>query len=535
MADAAGLTRRARLAGGAVAALLLFASFPQPVFGTVVDAGPWLAWLAPVAVVLVLRGLPLKAATLAGGAVFWVGYTAILHWIYVVTVHYGHAHPLIGVVAPIGLALYIAAFGAAFGAGFAWLSARGLASAWTLALLWTLLEHGRSFVLTGFPWASLGYAQHGNAWLLGLASFTGVYGLSFVTALGGLAAAEWAQARRAGRATGRGTWAALACVVAAHGLAAFAPGPTPSDEVVRVGVVQGNVDQGDKWDAAFRERTLADYESLTRQAAAAGAAIIAWPETAVPGGVESDPRLEQRLARLARETRAVLVVGAVGLAFSETGRPSRFYDSAFVFDPTGQRIDRYDKTHLVPFGEYVPFQALIGRFLSAVARGIATTGVTPGERPRAIEVELADGRPVRIGVPICYELLFPSLVREFVRDGSQLLLGITNDAWYGRTGAPYQFLAITALRSVETGVWLGRAANTGVSAFVDARGGVHQPTPIFESAWRVHDVPLHASPAAATFYTTFGPVFVGTAWLAALGVVAFGLRRGKTEVRSSAE
>ena len=536
MADARSeRLRRPGVGAGVLAAATLFVSFPQPLFGRVIDAGPWLAWFAPVLVVHSLRGLPLRAATLRGGWIFWLAYSAILHWIYVVTVHYGHAHPAIGVVAPIGLALYVALFGAAFGGAHAWLEERGLASAWTLALLWAVLEHARSFVFTGFPWASLGYAQQGNPLLLGLASFTGVYGLSFVTALGGLAVADLWRSRREGRSPDRATVAALTGVALAHGLAAAAPGPIESDASVQVAVVQGNVDQGQKWDRRAFEATLARYEESTRQAANAGAEVVAWPETAVPGAIEADTGLAKRLAELARTTRTVLVVGAVGLDFDETGRPRAYYDSAFVYEPTGRLVARYDKTHLVPFGEYVPFQDLLGRFLSAIARGIATVGVTPGEEPRGVDIVLADGRALRVGVPICYELLFPDLVRRFVSDGSAFLLGITNDAWYGRTGAPYQFLGITALRSAETGVWLGRAANTGVSAFIDAAGQVHQPTPIFESTWRLHEVPLHPNPQDATFFVAYGEVFPAAGWLAALGIAVFGWRRGRaSQVREGA-
>jgi apolipoprotein N-acyltransferase len=154
----------------------------------------------------------------------------------------------------------------------------------------------------------------------------------------------------------------------------------------------------------------------------------------------------------------------------------------------------------VPFGEYVPFQDLLGRFVVAIARGIATTGVTPGAEPRAVELPLPGPgeRPLIAGVPICYELLFPDLVRRFVRDGAEMLLAITNDAWYGRTGAPFQFLAMTALRSAETGVWTARAANTGVSAIIDGRGRVRSRTRIFERGWLAADVPRRSSGRAGS-------------------------------------
>ena len=189
-------------------------------------------------------------------------------------------------------------------------------------------------------------------------------------------------------------------------------------------------------------------------------------------------------------------------------------------------VDRYDKSHLVPFGEYVPLAELLGRFFEAVARGIADTAVTRGERPRALVLPLAGGT-LSAGVPICYELVFPDLVRRFVDDGGALLLAITNDAWYGRTGAPYQFLAITALRSAEARVWTARAANTGVSAIIDARGRVRERTRIFERDWLVADVPVRPGAGGGTFYTRYGDVFAWSCWaIAAVGVLRGRRRQG---------
>jgi apolipoprotein N-acyltransferase len=214
------------------------------------------------------------------------------------------------------------------------------------------------------------------------------------------------------------------------------------------------------------------------------------------------------------------------LVFDASGRPSEFYDSAFLVDPQGAFTDRYDKSHLVPFGEYVPLRAWLGRHLSAVARGIAALDVSAGPGPRAVEIPGAGGG-ARAGVPICYELIFPDLVRRFVGDGAQILFAITNDAWYGRTGAPYQFLAMTALRSAENRVWTARAANTGVSAIIDAGGRVRSRTRIFERDLLVADVPLRAAPLGGSFYARHGDVFAAGCWAGVGGLAAAGLvRRG---------
>ena len=183
-----------------------------------------------------------------------------------------------------------------------------------------------------------------------------------------------------------------------------------------------------------------------------------------------------------RDRRDASCSARSGSSFDPRTREPIFFDSAFPLDARGRvRLERYDKTHLVPFGEYVPLRGVIGFFLRAVARGMAPRQRDGRRRVRGLSRcpgPAARASPsLTMAVPICYELLFPDLVRRMVDDGAEALLAITNDAWYGRTGAPYQFLAITAMRSAETRVWTARAANTGVSAIIDSRGRVRQREP----------------------------------------------------------
>ncbi|MCG8589342.1 MAG: apolipoprotein N-acyltransferase [Proteobacteria bacterium] len=533
MAALARLGPRAALCGAY--AVVTFLAFPQLVAGRVVDAGLVLGWLSPALLIALVDGQSPRRAAWLGFAAGLLAHSAILHWIYVVTVVYGHAPAAVGVVAPVALAAYIAAFSGLFGWGYAWLAARGAGHPLSAALLWTALDHLRSFALTGFPWATLGYAQHENAALLGVVTVTGVYGLSFVTVLGGAALTRLVRELSASRRASAGTLSALVAVLAflPLGVGLTPPAPAPDAPTVRIAALQGNIDQGVKWSPEWIDRTLGIYEDLSRRAVAEGAEWIVWPETAVPGGLEPDSSTWLRIERLARETGAVLVVGAVGLERDPQGRVSAFYDSAYVFDADGQGRGRYDKSHLVPFGEYVPFRAWFGRFFGAVARGIAALDVSAGPGPRALALSHGSGGEVSVGIPICYELLFPDLMRRFVRDGSRVLLAITNDAWYGRTGAPHQFLAITALRAAETGTWVVRAANTGVSAIIDERGEVRRRTEIFERGFVVGDVPLRASDRGPTFYTRYGDVFAWSCWLGLAGVAfrARGSRLRASETR----
>jgi apolipoprotein N-acyltransferase len=512
-----------RLAWLAGYAGVTFLSFPHPIGGRVVDLGVPLAWAGPALLLLGLEGLSARrAAALALGASL-VAHAAILHWIWVVTVVYGHAHPAVGVLGSLGLGAYIAVFTAAFAGVYTRLARAGWgspSSPFVAAALWTALDQLRSFALSGFPWATLGYAQHGNPLLLALAPFTGVYGLSFVTVLGGAALARLARARRSPRSSNLAAGVALATVLAAHaaGLLLRAAEPPDPTETVRVAVLQGNIPQGVKWSREWYERTLGVYEGLSRRALAQGAELIVWPETAVPGVIDTDARHTERLAAFVRETGAVFVLGAVGLERRGGGEPLRVYDSAFLVNAQGAFTDRYDKSHLVPFGEYIPFQDLLGRFIKAIARGVAETRVTAGAGPRPVELDAPRSGRLTAGVAICYELIFPDVVRRFVRDGAEILLAITNDAWYGRTGAPYQFLAITAMRSAETRVWTARAANTGVSAIIDARGRVREQTRIFERDLLVADVPRRPAPVGGSFYARHGDVFAAACWLVVAGI-----------------
>ena len=407
----------------------------------------------------------------------------------------------------------------------------------------------RSFAFTGFPWATLGYAQHQNPALMPLVAWTGVYGLSFLSVLGGAAVSRFFEPARLApdsppapspRRPRWDAWAALGAVVLAHALGALLGASRAALDwpTVRIAVLQGNIDQGVKWSPEWAERTLAIYEELTRAAVAEGAEIVVWPETAAPGSLDADPALRGRVAALAAETRAFLVVGAVGVDGLDpvSGQPTgpgevKLYDSAYLIDAAGRGLDRYDKTHLVPFGEYLPFRGILGGFIRAIATGSAGRDVTAGKSPRSVVlpgVGMGDGEPaVTVGVPICYELLFPDLVRRFVGDGADVLLAITNDAWYGRTGAPYQFLVMTAMRSAEGRVWTARAANTGVSALIDERGRVREQTRIFERDFLVGEVPVRPPGVDDSFYVRHGDLFAWVCWGALLALLAGALATGE--------
>jgi len=541
------LRNRARVALG-LYALCTLLSFPHelPLVGAF-DFGLIFAWLGPAFLAIGLDGLSSRQAAGRAFLASLLGHVFLFHWFIVVTVTYGGMPFGLGVLAPIVPAYWVSQFTALFAALWARLARLPVAPLWG-ALAWVSVDWLRGWFLGGFPWATLGYALHDDAPLVAWTRYGGVYALSFFAAVVGLALGGIALRRSRGEPIARPLAGVAIALAVVHGAGRLLlPGDPVGATQVRVAAIQGNIDQREKWSAARRERILEAYLRLSEEAAARGAEWIVWPETAIPGSLEWDEGLRARIAGLARRHGAWLVLGGMGIEF-QAGResPSAYYDSAFVVEPDGDIRDRYDKTQLVPFGEFVPLRGLLGHVFHSLARGLAADDVTAGPRPRALElprtaasasVASAPADPLRVGVPICYELIFPDRVRRFVADGAGVLLAVTNDAWYGRTGAPHQFLAMTALRSAETGLFTVRAANTGISAIIDGRGRVRERSALFEEAVIVADVPVVRSGGAAaasasvpglapaTFYARFGDVFAfgcmlgllaGLAWASAL-------------------
>lgn len=522
--------------------LFTLLAFPHEVPGLgAFDLGLVSAWLAPAALVVALDGMPARRAAGRTFVASLLAHAVLFHWFVVVTVTYGGMPLALGLLSPLLPAYWVAQFGALFAALWTRLAPRR-GAVWLGAAGWVAIDWLRGWFLGGFPWATLGYALHLDVPLLGLTRVGGVYALSFVAAAVGLALGRVVLTRTQEAGGGsRGVVRALAPIalglVLAHAGGMWLAGSMDGDagglEPVRIAAVQGNIDQGEKWNAARRERILSTYLRLSEEAVVRGARWVVWPETAVPGSLEWDPELRGRVVEFARQRGVALVVGGMGIEFgSDREGPSAYYDSAFVVDSEGRLRDRYDKVQLVPFGEFVPLRDLLGRFFASLARGLSPDDVTAGRGVRAMTIPGTVERPepIRVGVPICYELIFPDLVRRFAADGAGILLAVTNDAWYGRTGAPHQFLAMTAVRSAETGRYTVRAANTGVSAIIDARGRVLERSRLFEEAVLVADVPVFGNGVAsaggaanepATFYVRHGDFFAfGCMLLALTGLAA---------------
>jgi apolipoprotein N-acyltransferase len=482
-------------------------------------AYPWPGWdllgwvgLAPVLTLAATARSPARAA-LEGALAGLAFHVLLLRWlVHTMTTFSTLSWPL-AVLVVLGLAAYLALYWSAVAAAVAWLEERlGPAALWLAPALWVAGELARTYLLAGFPWGLLGYVPYRRLALIQVAAWSGVYGVSFLLVVVNTAVA-WPLVRRSAAAVTTGTVIAAGSLGAALALG-VAASARPGGETIPVALVQGNVAQHLKWDQTQQQAILRTYAELTR-AAARESRLVIWPEAAVPAYVRLEPWVSGWLTALAAEVDRPLLVGAPD-AEEVSGR-IRYLNSAFLVEPRGIAA-RYDKIHLVPFGEYVPLKRLLS-FVEAIAAEIGE--FTPG-RDRVVFP--LSGAP--FGTVICYEAIFPDQFRRFVRDGARFMVNITNDAWFGDSGGPLQHLATVPLRAVENGVAIARAANTGVSALVHPSGRIEPQLGLFQRGALRVDVPLRTR---ETFYTRFGDVFAyacSAVAAAALAARAVAGRRG---------
>jgi apolipoprotein N-acyltransferase len=386
--------------------------------------------------------------------------------------------------------------------------------------VWAATELGRTHLFTGFPWVLLGYSQATVLPIAQLASLFGVYGVSMLVCAVSAALALIALRRRAegGHDVLVATPFVLVLAVAVWGARRAAASEwTRAGEPIRIGLVQGNVDQALKWDATRATAIFDEYLSMTRDAIARGARLVLWPESSTPFMFEEEREGADRIRALARRAHVSLLFGSDQIEWKVVGSrrvPDKYFNSAFLVRPDGTTAGVYRKMHLVPFGEYVPLQRLLF-FAAPLTEEVGT--FAPGDNPELLPV---DGHP--ISVAICYEVVYPSLVREFVRGGSELLTTITNDAWFGETSAPYQHFEQASMRAIEEGRYLVRAANTGISGIVDPYGRVVEQSAIFQPAVLVGEARFLKT---STFYMRHGDVAADLSVLLTVALLLASRRR----------
>lgn len=396
----------------------------------------------------------------------------------------------------------------------------------TLPPTWAAIEWIRSFFPIGFPWNLLGYAAYRNLELIQFAEFTGVYGVSALIICFNVVVFEVLFTRHTRRLQTLSLGALTGAMLAALGFGTLRVNQlakAPASGRLRVAMVQGNIPQTVKWDPSFLDSSFKVYADQSRMASRHNADLIIWPEAAAaflfqpgddyPPALARDADYRSRLLALAGETRDPILFGAPALRIDD-GQVS-FYNRAYLVSGAGKVEDFYDKIQLVPFGEYVPFRPVLGYFVNRIAHGFGD--MIPGQRQTVFDVKGA-----RLGALICYESVFPDLTRRAVKAGADILVNITNDAWYGESSAPYQLLAMAAMRSVETKVPMVRVANTGISAIIRPDGRITAPTPLFERGTEIEDVNYRPE---RTVYTRVGDLFAELCFALALaGLLAALLR-----------
>ena len=426
-------------------------------------------------------------------------YAGSCYWVFDVMHIYGGLSTPIALGILVLYCLYLGLYHGAFGLMVAVLARRaGDNMGRVLALVpfaWVTVELARARI-SGFPWDLLGTSQVSNIPLTGIATVTGVYGLSFGIALVNTAFAAAFLLPPVRRRLMLVT--SLAAAVTLQGGALAHPPAEPVTHTARL--VQSDVPilGGGAWTIQYFQQTIADLTALSEQPGAASPEprLIVWPESPTPFFV-NDPTFHHAVMAIASRTRSYLVAGSIGVR-NAPGRekPSEVLNSAAVMSPDGEWVARYDKMHLVPFGEYVPFKSLLS-FAQSLTK--ESGDFSPGTERT---VFVLDGH--RLGAFICYESIFPDEVRIFAERGAEVFLNISNDGWFGDTGAPYQHLNMARMRAIENRRWLLRGTNTGITGSIDPYGRLVAQAPRNQRTFL--DAP-YAFRSETTFYTRHGDLF----------------------------
>ncbi len=485
----------------------------------------WVA-LAPLIVAL-LRSRPVGALEIDGSVhlqaakpaqafllayisgILW--YAGTCYWIYDTMHQYGGLSAPLALLALFLFCLYLGLYHGLFGLVLSWSAGPGRDNRLALVvapLLWVAVELARTLI-TGFPWNLLGTAQVDNISLSRITTWTGVYGISFEIMLVNVAVAAAFLVAKKKRSTLLVASLAAAAVLQAGRLVGAPALPTDHAALL----VQENLPVDATWTRDTFERTLRELGDLSVKSAVYNSPavpdskpshtdLIVWPESPAPF-YTSDPLFRDAVSALARESHTWVVTGAIGSApAAQITSASQVFNSAALISPAGDWRARYDKVHLVPFGEYLPFPRLFA-FAGGLTKEV-------GEFRAGTSREPLDAGGIRLGVFVCYESVFPGEVREFADHGAQVLVNLSNDGWYGDTGAYAQHLNQTRMRAIENDRWLLSATNTGVTASIDPYGRTVARLP---RKLRAALVAPYALTSVTTFYTRRGDWF---AWLCAI-------------------
>ena len=469
-----------------------------------------LAWVGLVPLLIAVKSVSnAKSALRIGyisGLTFFGG---LLYWIVLL---YPFANIFVTVLGFVALVAYAAVYFGVFALLVHQLPRKsGMSFIFPTALFWTGLEWIRSWLLTGFPWGSMGYSQWNNHAGIQIASITGVYGVSFIVVLFNAAIAHLLMSSSNWRRAIKGVVFPVAIAALTFVYGGFClSGSENTAESVKLGLVPGHIPQAEKWESEHAPKIFKRYISLTKEANADNPNMIVWPETSIHPQILSGQAksYSDRLSEMLRNGQIYLLVGA---AVEEVDK--KVYNSALLLSPSGEKLGSYSKMHLVPFGEYVPFS-------SALPNLIQFDTFAPGKSINLLP--LADAKDAKMGIAICFESVFPNLFRKFVAKGADIMGILTNDAWFVGTTAPAQHLSAAPFRAVENRISVFRCANGGISCIIDPFGRIVSPTitPTQPDGVLVEDVPLkNRQNTGTTLYTRYGDWFPILCLLVGIGLI----------------
>ena len=478
-----------------ISGLLLVFAFPP------FDFFP-LAWMALVPLFLAVGEKNAKTSFMLGTLTGFAFFLGTIYWVFHSMYFYGYIAAPLSALILILLCLYLAVYIGIFSVLFNYFSkSSSLPAFFIVPVLWVTLEFLRTYApILGFPWSSLGYSQYKLLPLIQIADVTGIYGISFlVAATNGVifdVAFSWPRRMRNTPLFARWPYmfylviyTVIIMSVLFYGFGKLRENGT--GQSIMVSVVQGNIPQDKKWDAKFQREVIDIYKRLSLSVSVNSPDLIVWPETAVPFIFGYDNNLTQDIITFQKQLGTHLLFGSMLAKDAD-----QLSNSAVLLSPDGNILSTYDKIHLVPYGEYVPLRKFFP-FIEKITVGIGD--FLPGKEPVVMKTPFA-----KIGDLICYEIIFPGLVRKFIDRGATVLVTITNDAWFGRTSAPYQHFYMSVFRAVENRVPVVRAANTGISGFIDSKGRIINKSDIFKEATLTEEISVGNQ---KSFYTKHGDLF----------------------------
>lgn len=529
----------------ALSGLLLVACFPK-------IHAPGLVWVACSPLLATLANEKrLKHAFLLAyvcGACFFAG---SCYWFLTVMQFYGHLSPVLSVIVLVLFVIIDSVFFGSFGLAMGFAARRS--PAWALAaspFLWLAMELARTYLITGFPWNLLGYAVQ-EPGVRQIASVTGVYGLSFLAvATSALLAWVLISPRRTRPVLFLGGWVVL-LLIAQWKLAP--PPPTEGKELAiliqpNVPLDEAGIDAYIPWRDPIPLERLVEFSESALEASVgepsaaaepgsgvAGAGqflnpksqirnspahppLLVWAENPAPFFFTRDPIFRNAVENMARQTHSMVIVNTI---VPLDAKGESITNTAITLDPEGREVSRYDKIHLVPFGEYVPWWALPGlvhKITSEVGNFVSGSAYPVAKSPGG-----------GIGVFICYEAIIPQLARQLVANGAAVLVNISNDAWYGDSAAAYQHLEMARLRAIENHRYLLRATNNGLTTLIDPYGRVREAVPRYQ---RLSMAAHFDYETQLTFYSAHGDVFAWTCAVMGGLMLALGVRGRKSGVVS---